>query len=279
VINRSCRRGLLPEVAREGLPSFHPQRTKRKVALTDAGQVFLEEARRTLAQAERAIRLVRQTANGELGHLAVGFIGSAAYSVLPQILRRFRDQHREVDVTLEELSTVQQVRALRDGRLHVGFLRPFDHEPTLHCEVVLRESLVIAVPEHHRLSHASRVQMRALADEPFILFPRLFAPELYDQIISVCHQAGFSPRVVQEAMQLPTIVSLVAAGMGVAVIPTSLQNLGRTGVSYRAIREPTPKAELAVAWRAESPSALLQSFLRLVQEPGEANRAKRKKGA
>jgi DNA-binding transcriptional LysR family regulator len=109
-----------------------------------------------------------------------------------------------------------------------------------------------------------------LAHEPFILFPQSLAPELHDQIISLCQRARFSPRVVQEAMQLPTIVSLVAAGIGVAVIPASLQNLGRAGVNYRAIREPTPKAELVVAWRTEQLSSLLQSFLRVVAEEGKA---------
>lgn len=247
-----------------GVPLFH--RTKRRVSLTDAGVVFLEEAKRTLAQAEHAIRSVRRAGRGELGRLLVGFIGSATYSVLPSIVRRFREQYPEVDLHLQELSTVQQVRALRDGQLQVGFLRPFDQDPALKSKVVLREPLVVALPEHHRLSQQAKVSMRTLADEPFILSPRVLAPELYDQIISLCQHARFSPRVVQEAMQLPTIVSLVAAGIGVAVIPASLRNLGRTGVNYRAVRESTPKAELVVAWRTEKLSALLQSFLRVVSE-------------
>lgn len=245
-----------------GVSLFH--RTKRQVALTDAGAVFREEAKRTLAQAERAIRCVRRANRGELGRLTVGFIGSAAYSVLPSVVRRFRERYPDVDLTLQELSTIQQVRALRDGQLQVGFLRPFGQEPTLRCKVILQEPLVIALPERHRLSPQAKIPMKTLADEPFILFPRALAPELYDQVIGLCQRARFSPHVVQEAMQLPTIVSLVAAGIGVAVIPASLRNLGRTGVSYRAIREPTPKAELVVAWRAERPSALLESFLRVV---------------
>ena len=250
-----------------GVSLFH--RTKRRVSLTDAGVVFLEEARRTLTQAERAIHNVRRASRGELGRLLVGFIGSATYSVLPPIVRRFREQYPDVDLHLQELSTVQQVRALRDGHLQVGFLRPFDQDPILKSKVVLREPLVVALPEHHRLSRQAKVSMRTLVDEPFILFPRVLAPELHDQIISLCQHARFSPRLVQEAMQLPTIVSLVAAGIGVAVIPASLQNLGRAGVNYRAIRESTPKAELVVAWRAEKPSALLQSFLRVVTEQGK----------
>jgi DNA-binding transcriptional LysR family regulator len=250
-----------------GASLFH--RTKRHVSLTDAGIVFLEEAKRTLAQVEHAIRSVRRASRGELGRLTVGFIGSAAYSVLPPIVRHFRERYPEVDLILQELSTVQQIQALRDGLLHVGFLRPFENDSTLRCKVVLREPLVIVLPEHHRLTQKVKIPMRMLANELFVLFPRSLAPELHDQIISLCQHARFSPHVVQEAMQLPTIVSLVAAGIGVSVIPASLQNLGRAGVNYRAIRESTPKAELAVAWRAENPSTLLQSFLRVVTEQGK----------
>jgi DNA-binding transcriptional LysR family regulator len=255
-----------------GVSLFH--RTKRQVSLTDAGVVFCEEAKRTLAQAERAIRCARRANSGELGRLMVGFIGSAAYSVLPLIVRRFRERYPDVDLTLQELSTIQQVHALRNGQLQVGFLRPFGPEPALRSKVILQEPLMIALPEHHRLSPQAKIRMRMLADEPFILFPRTLAPELYDQIISLCQHARFSPHVVQEAMQLPTIVSLVAAGIGVAVIPASLQNLGRTGVSYRAIREPTPKAELVVAWSTEKPSVLLESFLRVVTAQREDDRTK-----
>ncbi len=247
-----------------GVSLFH--RTKRRVSLTDAGIVFQEEAKRTLAQAERAVSRVRRASKGELGRLVVGFIGSATYSVLPPIIRRFREQYPDVDLSLQELSTVQQVRALCEGRLQVGFLRPFEPEPTLKSTVVLREPLLVALSEHHRLSQQAKISMRLLANESFILFPRLLAPELHDQIISLCRRARFSPRVVQEAMQLPTIVSLVAAGIGIAVIPASLQNLGRTGVHYRALRESTPKAELLMAWRSEQPSPVLQSFLRVVAE-------------
>lgn len=251
-----------------GVVLFH--RTKRRVSLTDAGVVFVEEVKRTLAQAERAIQRVRRAGKGELGCLTVGFIGSATYSVLPPIIRRFRDLYPDVDLTLQELSTVQQVRALREERLQVGFLRPFTPEPLLRSKVILQEPLMVALPEQHRLSRQAKISMRSLVNEPFIVFPRSLAPELHDQIISLCQGARFSPRVVQEAMQLPTIISLVAAGIGIAVIPASLQNLGRAGVHYRAIRESTPKAELVVAWRAESPSTLLQSFLRVATEQRES---------
>src|SRR5260221_9456259 len=161
-----------------GVSLFHC--TKRRVSLTEAGIIFQEEAKRTLAQAERAVSRVRRASKGELGRLVVGFIGSATYSVLPPIIRRFREQYPDVDLNLQELSTVQQVRALREGQLQVGFLRPFEQEPALKSTVVLREPLVVALPEHHRLSHQAKISMRLLANESFILFPRLLAPELHD---------------------------------------------------------------------------------------------------
>src|SRR5258705_5107424 len=166
-------------------------RTKRRVLLTEAGIIFQEEAKRTLAQAERAVSRVRRASKGELGRLVVGFIGSATYSVLPPIIRRSREQYPDVDLNLQELSTVQQGRALREGQLQVCFLRPFEQEPALKRTVILREPLVVALPEHHRLSQQAKISMRLLANESFILFPRLLAPELHDQIISLCRRARF----------------------------------------------------------------------------------------
>src|SRR5215470_12019244 len=143
-----------------GVSLFH--RTKRRVSLTEAGIIFHEEAKRALAQAERAVSRVRRASRGELGRLVAGFIGSATYSVLPPIIRRFREQYPDVDLHLQELSTVQQVHALREGQLQVGFLRPFEQEPTLKRMVVLREPLLVALPEHHGLSQQAKISMRML---------------------------------------------------------------------------------------------------------------------
>jgi len=242
-------------------------RTKRTVQLTEAGQGFLKDVAQILKQLEQAIQSGRQANRGEVGQLVVGFVGSAAYNILPTILRTFRTTVPAVSLELHELTTDQQLEWLRAGRLDVGFLRPPLEEDSRFClEVILQEPLMAALPDTHPLSQNPAISLNLIADEPFILFPRPLAPGLYDQIISLCQQAGFSPHVVQEAIQMQTIVSLVAAELGVAIVPASLRHLQRTGVVYKTLQEPTPTAEIAMIWRCDQRSPTLQRFVAVVRE-------------
>jgi DNA-binding transcriptional LysR family regulator len=245
-----------------GFELFH--RTKRKVQLTEAGQVFLDEVQQIFKQLEQAIQVGRQTSRGEMGQLVVGFVSSAPYNILPKILRTFRSSVPEVRLELHELTTNEQFRWLRESRIDVGFVRP-PIEDTFNFETIFQESLMVALPDTHLLAHQSDVCLRSLKNEPFILFPRLLAPGLYDLIISLCQQAGFSPNVTQEAIQMQTIVSLVAGGLGIAIVPESLQNLQRTGVVYKIIQEPTPKTAIAIIWRQNDRSATVQKFLEIAR--------------
>lgn len=242
---------------------FH--RTKRSVQLTEAGQVFLDECHRIFAQLDQAVQLGRQTSRGEVGQLVIGFVSSAAYSVLPPVLTQFRKAFPAVDLTLRELTTDQQVQWLRENRIDVGLVRPPVNDAAFELKTVLKESLVVALPEAHPLASQATVALRSLSQEPFILFPRRLAPGLYDPIISLCQTANFSPRVVQEAIQMQTIVSLVAAEMGIAIVPVSIQNLQRTGVVYRPLQEPTPEAAIALIWRRGETSSVVNRFLATVQ--------------
>jgi DNA-binding transcriptional LysR family regulator len=247
-----------------GFQLFH--RTKRNVTLTDAGRIFLAESQRLFQQLEQAVQMGRKTSRGELGQLVVGFVSSAAYSILPIVLHQFRSRYPLVDLALHELTTDQQLQWLREGRIDVGFLRPPVADESICITTVLQEPLVVALPAGHTLAGQAQVALRSIANESFILFPRSLAPGLYDQIISLCQQAGFSPRVVQEAIQMQTIISLVAAEMGIAIVPISLHNLQRTGVVYRVLQEPTPKATIAVVWKHSDASASVQRFLEVVQQ-------------
>lgn len=241
-------------------------RTKRTVQLTEAGQVFFSEIQGILRQLEQAIQVGRQTSRGEIGQLVIGFVSSAAYNVLPTILRAFRTRVPAVSLELHELTTNQQSQWLREGRIDVGFLRPPVEEDLFNFETIFQEPLMIALPEAHLMANQSSVSLRSLSSEPFILFPRAIAPGLYDQIISLCQQADFSPTVAQEAIQLQTIVSLVAAEMGIAIVPESLQHLQRTGVVYKAIQEPTSKVAIAMIWRRNDISPTVQRFLEVVRQ-------------
>lgn len=246
-----------------GFDLFH--RTKRKVQLTQAGLVFLEEAQQILKQLEQAIQIGRQTSRGEIGQLAIGFVSSAAYNVLPKILRTFRSSFAGVALELRELTTFQQVQWLREGRIDVGFIRPPIEETGFHTETIFREPLVVALPETHPLATKLTLSLASLCSEPFILFSRINAPGLYDTIISLCQQAGFSPMVVQEAIQMQTIVSLVAAEMGVAIVPASLQHLQRTGVVYKIVQELTKEVPLNMIWRQDDISPTVQRFIEVVR--------------
>ncbi|MBV9229224.1 MAG: LysR family transcriptional regulator, partial [Chloroflexi bacterium] len=144
-------------------------RTKRHVQLTEAGHVFLQEARQTLIQAEQAIVAARRAGRGELGRLAIGFVGSATSDILPTLIRGFQERYPEVELLLRELTTAQQVRALQDGRIHVGILRPPVHDDTLRIETLFKEPLIVALPERHPLSSQVQLPIEALAREHFIL--------------------------------------------------------------------------------------------------------------
>jgi DNA-binding transcriptional LysR family regulator len=247
-----------------GFQLFH--RTKRSVQLTEAGQAFLKEARRVLKQLEQAVQVGQLTNRGEMGQLVLGFVSSAAYNVLPTILRHFRALAPAVKLTLRELTTDQQLNRLRAGRIDIGLLRPPVEEEGLAQLILLQEPLMVALPELHPLAEQAQISLKAIANEPFILFPRHLAPGLYDQIISLCQTAHFSPNVAKEAVQMQTIVSLVAAEMGIAIVPASLQNLQRTGVVYRPMQEQTPKAAIALVWRHQDASPTVQRFLAIAQQ-------------
>jgi len=254
--------------------SWRQRCTKRRVDLTEAGAAFLERARRALAEVEEARADARQAARGELGRLAVGFVGSAVYTVLPDLLRAYRARVPRVEVALRQMTTTEQVEALRDGRIGVGVLRkPANTHPAFGLEVIHREPLVAAVPATHPLAGRDDVSARDLADEAFVLFPRAAGPSLYDAIIALCDRAGFSPTVVQEAGEVQPIAGLVGAGLGVALVPASVERLRVPGVAYRAVREAEPTVALAVAWRRAEVSPTVRSFLSVVEEtltrPGE----------
>jgi DNA-binding transcriptional LysR family regulator len=241
------------------------ERTKRQVQLTEAGKVFLERSYQVLAQLEQAIVATQQIGRGEVGRLAIGFVGSAIYTVLPEILRVFREQFPAVELQLRELTTAQQIQALYDKQVDVGIVRSVISEPGLSMECFLPESLVLALPETHPLSAQTQVSLSTLADELFILFPAKMGPVFYEQIINMCQQAGFRPKVAQEAVQMETIVGLVAAGLGIAIVPTSLQNFHRDGVVYRPLKEEISNTGLYLAWRQHDSSPVVRAFLGLAR--------------
>jgi DNA-binding transcriptional LysR family regulator len=233
-------------------------REPRGVRLTPAGTALLPLARGLRREADAVTAGARELAHGEVGVVRLGFISTAAHNVLPRVLPAFRRTRPGIRLTLVEATTDAQLTGLRDDTLDAGVVVPPVPVP-LRCEVLLREPLIAALPRTRRWPR--RLPLETLADEPFILFPRRAAPGLYDLIVGLCARAGFVPRIEQEAIQMPTIVSLVGAGMGVALVPASLARVRQTDVVYRPLAEPGPPMEVGLAWNEATPTPAVAAFI------------------
>ena len=232
-------------------------RTSRRVALTPAGVHLLEQARALFAKRAEAIASVQHVAKGEAGLLRVGFGASSAFGVLPDIIRRFRIKHPLVVLRLDDRESLDIGAALSHGDLDIAILRaPFQYEG-IDTEPLFQERFVLALPQEHPLARRKRIAMTALAGESFILFPRPVAPGLHDTITSICIQAGFSPRIVHEASSWPSVISLVKAGLGITIAPSSAKSILPDGVVFKELPETAARAELVLAYprRALSPAA------------------------
>ncbi len=241
------------------------ERTSRRVALTPAGIVFQAHALRILQSADDACVAARRAELGEAGWLGIGFSASASYDVLPDVLRAFREAYPEVDLRLYEMNAAEQAHALRDGKIHLGLARPSIEEPGLVRETITHEPFVVALPSSHPRAASADLDLADFADEPFILFPTLPKPSYGDSIVQVCAQAGFVPQAAQEVREMQTAISLVAAGMGIALIPAPVQNMQRMGVAYRPLRAPLAFTELTAATRQHDVSPTLRNFLTLLR--------------
>ncbi len=246
------------------------KRTKRQVVLTDAGKVFLDEARKTVVQAEQAVEAARRAARGEIGQLSVGFVSSAVYGKVPSIFSLMRSRYPGVSLLLQDLTSEEQVEALKVNRIDVGLVRPpVAGAESLAMRIIWREALMVALPEGNPLSRKEEIAIEELAGESFIQIPRHVAPGFYDQCIQICVRAGFAPKIVQEARTTPTIVSLIAGGMGISILPASLRSLQRSGVVYRSLKKPAPTTDMAVIWRSSDGAPTLRSFLEIIGEVAE----------
>lgn len=237
------------------------ERTSRRIALTAGGQEVLRDARTIVARTESMRRHAHAAASGLSGSLSVGFISPPTYSFLPDVLRRFGVDYPEVRLSLHEASSDQIINDLESGVLDVGFMFPpleeiqsFTYQPTSRYE------LIAALPEAHPLARAKRVPLERLSGERFLLFERHQGAFMFDLVVATCMNHGFSPRLFH-ARQQHTIVSLVSAGFGVALVPDCVQVMRREGVVYRPLRGAPPVVESGMAWRSDDDSPILREFL------------------
>lgn len=239
------------------------ERTRRSVALTSAGEALLPEARRLLVMAERAAEHAREVHEGKAGTLRMGMIGSAAYRLVPELLRHYRQRYPQVKFELTEMATADQLDRVEVGTLDLGLVRPPVLREGLRTAVVWSEPLIAALPANHRLAEYEAITVADLRDEPFVLFPRRSGPGLFETISQMCADNGFSPNVVQEAVQMQTIVGFVGAGFGVAIVPASVRDFRLSGVVYRPFREQVPSSNIALIWNEQIPSRLRDRFLQI----------------
>lgn len=245
-----------------GTPLF--LRNRRRVALTEAGAAFLDRARLILSQLDDSVALAQAVAQGRSGQLTLGFIPTATYELLPRILKNYRAAYPDVALRFVELTTPEQPAALLQHRIDVGlFLVPTTIEPGVAQETLLRERLYVALPDDHALARRSEIELGALRDEPIVFIPPRSGTGYHARVSHACQQAGFMPTVVEAVEHLNTMVSLVGAGMGMALVAASLQRFRPPGVVFRPLADPSDLLylEYGMAWRVENSSAAVDGFL------------------
>lgn len=242
-------------------------RSGRRMTLTDAGTAFRAEAERVLAALERAVRHANEVGHGDRGTVRIGFVSTALYGPLPGLVRDFRATHPDVEIDLLELTADAQLVALGRGDIDLGLA--LCAEPSEHIEIrtLYREPLVACLPEQHALArrHRSRLAVESLRAEPFVMFPRHLSPGLHDRIVGLAEQAGFALRIEQQAVQMQTIVGLVSAGVGLAIVPDCMRALARPGVVYRRLPRDVPQVETALIAPRRGARPAARAFVRFAK--------------
>lgn len=242
-------------------------RTNRRVALSEAGRLFLDEARLVLAQVDKASDVARRAQLGQLGELKIGFTPSAPFtSSIPQAILAFRQRFPAVHLSLKEMSSKEVAAGLEDETIQVGIMRPLPMPDSLLVVELLREPLVAIINADHPLAQNSDqgLHLSELAAEPFVFFPRTYGSGLYAQLMDLARQAGFSPLFTQEAGEVMTIIGLVAAGLGVTVLPASYRRMRIDGVVYRTLLDPGATSAVWLVQRKDQQSPMARAFVELV---------------
>lgn len=242
-------------------------RNKHFVALTPAGAAFLVEARELLLRGQRAIDIARRASQGLTGTITVGFVGSVSYALLPRILLQFRAQFPSIHIDLRELTSTEQIESLHGHKIDLGIVRlPLNNAADMELRTIETERLIAVLPRNHRLAGAKTLRLKDLADDAFMIFPSDKIPSLHAKFLLACEAAGFSPRIVLEAWQMASMVSLVAAEMGVALLPAQVRSSPHPGVVFKDLSDPFEHLELkvAAAWRPGVVSGPVRSMLSIL---------------
>ncbi len=241
-------------------------RTPKGVELTAAGSLLQEDSANIMALLQRATERTQMAASGHLGRIDVGIFGSAMLNVIPRLLLTFRNLYPNVVMSLHNLNKTQQIEALREKRLTVGFNRIIPTSSDMVVERVLTERILVAVNRSHKFAYLREIPLADIANQPLIVFPNLSRPSFADDVISLCHNEGFQPQIVQEVEDVVTAVALVSSGFGISMVPESGANLKLPGVVYRPLKKiPSPSIDLSCVYRKDDESPILQAFLDIIR--------------
>jgi DNA-binding transcriptional LysR family regulator len=246
-------------------------RTKRSVTLTDAGKLYREKVRLIMEELEKAGKLARKAGQGAAGHIGVGFAG-IAFGIMPQLIQGFRQAYPAVGLSVRQICTTDQIEALRNNDIQVGILCAPVENSDIGFNVIHREDFIVALSANHSLAVSeSSVDIRNLSAERFVITPQKSGKSYYNHIINICRNAGFDIIIEQEAEEIHTILSLVAAGIGVSLVPEFARNLRLKGISYHSIANTFPHSlETAIAWRDGERSLIVNSFVNFVRNVSAA---------
>jgi DNA-binding transcriptional LysR family regulator len=243
------------------------ERTKHSVELTPAGRLFLVEAEHTLAVAAKAVETARRASTGEVGNLTVSCMSSADVLVVPKVVTVFQQRYPAVHLTLMTLSEIDQVEAIEQGRVHVGFSTlPISMKGDGVSEHLYSEPVVVALPQSHPLAGKSRIPITDLMDADWLMPDRRSTPSSHFMLNSFCTAAGFTPRVLQYCDHVQFMLSLISAGVGIAVLPKRVELLPRHGVAFVPLDAPLLHIDLGVSYRSSQATGVVSAFLNVARE-------------
>ncbi|MDP9739086.1 UNVERIFIED_ORG: DNA-binding transcriptional LysR family regulator [Bacillus sp. B2I3] len=248
-----------------GVQLFH--RTKRSVNLTEEGKVFLDRVYQLFDNLEDAINTVQMINRGEIGKIIIGFIATTSFDILPIIIKQFRKEYPAVQVVLKQLTSAEQIESLQKGDIHVGIVSDPLENNEFSIQILRQEQLIIALPKEHPLAtETSPIDLINFSDDSFVMVNRKANPAHYDGVMNCCFQAGFSPKIVQETEEVSTVISLVSAGIGVALVSSSLKVLLQNEVVYREVKDLPFSTVTALTWKREIQNSIIQVFIEFVKD-------------
>jgi DNA-binding transcriptional LysR family regulator len=236
-------------------------RNRQGTVLTAAGQAFREDAAVALEKLEFAKRKAQWASAGKLGHIRIGFISTAGFEIVPNLMRRFRKSYPDVEFSIRNILTGTQLEMIDDGLLDVGFLRlPIENRKEIEVTTVHREPFVAILPSWHSLSAKKEIRLRELKGNPFVMYTREYAPGFHDLLTGILSDAEVVPKVVQTAGEMPTLISLVDAGVGVSIVPTSVAKRIVSKVVVCSITDRLPESEIGLAFARQNNAPLIRRF-------------------